>query len=205
VYGRAAVGAPPMSVPHLDTRVIDGQASLLFGPYAGFTPKFLKSGSVTDLFSSLRWHNILPMLAVAAQNLSLVVYLAKEVFASRSKKLEALYEFYPEADPADWYKMVAGQRVQVIKPHNTKFGVLQFGTEVIASEDGTIAGLLGASPGASTAAPIMVDVLEKCFPDKITNWTPKLRQMIPVYGLGGRERTEVMVNQMFRTAEVLNI
>jgi malate dehydrogenase (quinone) len=205
VYGRAAVGAPPMSVPHLDTRVVDGQSSLLFGPYAGFTPKFLKKGSVTDLFSSLRWHNILPMLAVAAQNLSLVVYLAKEVFASRSKKLEALYEFYPDADPADWYKMVAGQRVQVIKPDPKKIGVLQFGTEVIASEDGTIAGLLGASPGASTAAPIMVNVLEKCFPNKIATWTPKLKQMVPAYGLEGRERTEVMVDQMFRTAQVLNI
>jgi len=205
VYGRAAVGAPPMSVPHLDTRVVDGESSLLFGPYAGFTPKFLKKGSVTDLFSSLRWHNILPMLAVAAQNLSLVVYLAKEVFASRSKKLEALYEFYPDADPADWYKMVAGQRVQVIKPDPKKIGVLQFGTEVIASDDGTIAGLLGASPGASTAAPIMVNVLEKCFPDKITTWTPKLKEMVPAYGLEGRQRTEVMVDQMFRTAQVLNI
>ena len=205
VYGKAAVGAPPMSVPHLDTRVVDGQASLLFGPYAGFTPKFLKKGSVTDLFSSLRWHNILPMLAVAAQNLSLVVYLAKEVFASRSKKLQALFEFYPDADPADWYKMVAGQRVQVIKPDPKKIGVLQFGTEVIASSDGTIAGLLGASPGASTAAPIMVDVLQKCFPDKIASWTPKLKTMVPAFGLEGRERTEVMVDQMFRTAQVLNI
>ena len=205
VYGKAAVGAPPMSVPHLDTRVVDGEASLLFGPYAGFTPKFLKQGSVTDLFSSLRWHNIVPMLAVAVQNLSLVVYLAKEVFASRSKKMEALSEFYPDADPADWYKMVAGQRVQVIKPDAKKVGVLQFGTEVIASEDGTIAGLLGASPGASTAAPIMVEVLEKCFPDKITAWEPKLRQMIPAYGLSGRDNTEVMVDQMFRTAQVLNI
>jgi len=205
VYGRAAVGAPPMSVPHLDTRVVGGQSSLLFGPYAGFTPKFLKEGSVTDLFSSLRWHNILPMLAVAIQNLSLVTYLAKEVFASRPQKLQALFEFYPDADPADWYKMVAGQRVQVIKPDPKKVGVLQFGTEVIASEDGSIAGLLGASPGASTAAPIMLDVLEKCFPDKIRSWTPALRQMVPSYGLEGNERTDVMVDQMFRTARVLNI
>lgn len=42
VYGKAAVGAPPMSVPHLDTRVIDGKKALLFGPYAGFTTKYLK-------------------------------------------------------------------------------------------------------------------------------------------------------------------
>lgn len=205
VYGKAAVGAPPMSVPHLDTRVIDGQASLLFGPFAGFTPKFLRNGSLLDLFSSLRWHNIVPMVAVAVQNLSLVTYLVKEVFASRAARMAALFDFYPDADPDDWYKMVAGQRVQVIKPDPKKVGVLQFGTEVIASEDGSIAGLLGASPGASTAAPIMLDVLETCFPDRIVTWTPTLRRMVPAYGLSGRERTEVMVQEMFRTARVLNI
>jgi malate dehydrogenase (quinone) len=205
VYGRAAVGAPPMSVPHLDTRVIDGESSLLFGPYAGFTPKFLKNGSVLDLFSSLRWHNIWPMLAVAFQNLSLVTYLAKEVFASRSKKLDALFEFYPDANPDDWYPMVAGQRVQVIKPDKEKGGILQFGTEVIASEDGSIAGLLGASPGASTAVPIMLDVLEKCFPDKMSSWTPALRHMVPTYGQSGEKAMESMVNEMSRTARVLKI
>jgi len=205
VYGRAAVGAPPMSVPHLDTRVIDGESSLLFGPYAGFTPKFLKNGSVLDLFSSLRWHNIWPMLSVAFQNLSLVTYLAKEVFASRSKKLDALFEFYPDANPDDWYPMVAGQRVQVIKPDKEKGGILQFGTEVIASEDGSIAGLLGASPGASTAVPIMLDVLEKCFPDKISSWTPALRHMVPTYGQSGEKAMEAMVNEMSRTARVLKI
>ena len=205
VYGRAAVGAPPMSVPHLDTRVIDGESSLLFGPYAGFTPKFLKNGSVLDLFSSLRWHNIWPMLSVAFQNLSLVTYLAKEVFASRSKKLDALFEFYPDANPDDWYPMVAGQRVQVIKPDKEKGGILQFGTEVIASEDGSIAGLLGASPGASTAVPIMLDVLEKCFPDKISSWTPALRHMVPTYGQSGEKAMESMVNEMSRTARVLKI
>ena len=205
VYGRAAVGAPPMSVPHLDTRVVDGEVSLLFGPYAGFTPKFLKNGSLFDLFSSLRLHNIVPMLAVAVQNLSLVGYLIKEVFASRSKKFEALLEFYPDANPDDWYEMVAGQRVQVIKPDRAKGGILQFGTEVIASADGSIAGLLGASPGASTAVPIMVDVLEKCFPEKMPAWTPALQRMIPAYGLAGAERTDVMVNEMFRTQTVLKV
>ena len=205
VYGRAAVGAPPMSVPHLDTRVVDGEVSLLFGPYAGFTPKFLKNGSLFDLFSSLRLHNIVPMLAVAVQNLSLVGYLIKEVFASRSKKFEALLEFYPDANPDDWYEMVAGQRVQVIKPDRAKGGILQFGTEVIASADGSIAGLLGASPGASTAVPIMVDVLEKCFPEKMPAWTPALQRMIPAYRLGGAERTDVMVNEMFRTQTVLKV
>jgi malate dehydrogenase (quinone) len=184
---------------------VDGRASLLFGPYAGFTPKFLKNGSVLDLFSSLRWHNILPMIAVAVRNLSLVTYLAKEVFASRAAKMAALFEFYPDANPDDWYTMVAGQRVQVIKPDAEKIGVLQFGTEIIASEDGSIAGLLGASPGASTAVPIMLDVLEKCFPDRMSRWQQPLRRMIPTHGLAGTERTEVILREMFRTAGVLNI
>lgn len=205
VYGRAKVGAPPMSVPHLDTRVVDGETSLLFGPYAGFTPKFLKNGSVFDLFGSLRWHNIWPMLAVGLSNLPLVAYLVKEVFASRQTKLSALYEFYPDADPDDWYPMTAGQRVQVIKPDPRKGGVLQFGTEVITSADGTLAGLLGASPGASTAAPIMLEVLERCFPDRIPAWRSTLQEMVPVYGVNGSELTELMVQQMFRTAQVLNI
>lgn len=205
VYGKAAVGAPPMSVPHLDTRVVDGETSLLFGPYAGFTPKFLKNGSLFDLFSSLRTHNIVPMLSVAVQNLSLVSYLVKEVFASRARKFDALLQFYPDANPDDWYEMVAGQRVQVIKPDPKKGGVLQFGTEVIASADGTIAGLLGASPGASTAVPIMVEVLEKCFSDRLEAWTPQLKRMIPAYGLSGSERTDAMVNEMFRSHSLLGL
>jgi len=182
VYGKASVGAPPMSVPHLDNRVVDGQTSLLFGPYAGFTPKFLKRGSWFDLFGSLRWHNVGPMVAVAIQNLSLVTYLVTEVLASRGKRLEALWDFYPAADPDDWYELTAGQRVQVIKPDSKKVGVLQFGTEVVASRDGTIAGLLGASPGASTAAAIMLDVLKQCFPDRMASWTPTLKRIVPSFG-----------------------
>lgn len=205
VYGKAKVGAPPMSVPHLDTRIVDGEASLLFGPYAGFSPKFLKTGSLLDLFASLRWHNILPMLAVGVQNLGLLTYLIGEVMASRQKRLEALYEFYPEANPDDWYKMTAGQRVQVIKPDSRKIGVLQFGTEVVASADGSIAGLLGASPGASTAAPIMLDVLGRCFPDRIVQWTPTIQEMVPSYGLSGEQHTEAVIAQMFKTATTLGI
>jgi len=182
VYGKASVGAPPMSVPHLDTRVVDGESSLLFGPYAGFTPKFLKTGSWFDLFGSIRWHNLIPMLQVGLRNLDLLKYLIGELLASRSAKEEALRAFYPNADGDDWYEMTAGQRVQIIKNDPAKGGVLQFGTEVVASADGTIAGLLGASPGASTAAPIMLDVLERCFPDKIEAWRPALTQMVPSYG-----------------------
>lgn len=182
VYGKASVGAPPMSVPHLDTRVVDGKTSLMFGPYAGFSPKFLKSGSWLDLPLSLRPGNIIPMLAVAKDNFDLVRYLVSELMASRGKKLESLRQFMPGAKDADWHMITAGQRVQVIKKDARKGGVLQFGTEVVAAADGSIAGLLGASPGASTAVPIMFTVLERCFPDEFEGWKPAIRRMVPSFG-----------------------
>lgn len=205
VYGKASVGAPPMSVPHLDTRVVDGQASLLFGPYAGFSPKFLKTGSLFDLLGSIRWHNIVPMLQVGLRNLDLVKYLVGELLARRDDRLRSLREFYPKADGKDWYKMVAGQRVQVIKRDPEKGGVLQFGTEVVASADGTIAGLLGASPGASTAVSIMLELLERCFPDRIEGWKPALTRMIPSYGttVSGDAKTADRI--LRSTAKVLAI
>jgi len=205
VYGLAEIGAPPMSIPHLDRRSVEDQESVMFGPYAGFTPKFLKNGSFADLLASLRWHNIGPMLAVAVQNLGLLRYLIKEVFASKQKRLEALYRFYPDANPEDWVREVAGQRVQIIKPDRKRVGVLQFGTEVVASADGSIAGLLGASPGASTAAAIMLEVLEDCFPSRIDGWTETIRQMVPSYRVSGRDHTDVMIQQMFHTASVLKL
>jgi malate dehydrogenase (quinone) len=182
VYGKAAVGAPPMSVPHLDTRMVDGKASLLFGPYAGFSPNFLKNGSVLDLPMSVRFHNIIPMLAVAVTNLDLLKYLIGQVLAGPKKKLDALREFMPDAQPEDWHLIKAGQRVQVMKKDHAKGGVLQFGTEVITSADGTIAGLLGASPGASVGVAIMLDVLKRCFPDRFPKWEKKIHTMIPHYG-----------------------
>jgi pyrimidine deaminase RibD-like protein len=205
VYGKASVGAPPMSVPHLDTRVVEGNTSLLFGPYAGFTPKFLKNGSVTDLLASLRLHNIGPMLAVGLGNFSLVRYLVSEVFASRGKRLEALWGFYPSADPDDWYELTAGQRVQVIKPDRKKVGVLQFGTEVVTSADGSIAGLLGASPGASTAAAIMIDVLERCFPQRLGGWSKKLRGMVPSYGTKLSDDADLAYRSTSHTGSVLKL
>jgi malate dehydrogenase (quinone) len=182
VYGKAAVGSPPMSVPHLDTRIVDGKASLMFGPYAGFSPRFMKKGSLLDLFTSVRPHNLVPMLAVAKDNLDLLQYLIGQLLATREAKFASLQEFMPEARPEDWYKIIAGQRAQVIKKDPEKGGVLQFGTEVVSGADGTIAGLLGASPGASIAAAIMLDVLRRCFPDRIDSWKPELELMIPTYG-----------------------
>ncbi len=205
VYGKASVGAPPMSVPHLDTRVVDGHASLMFGPYAGFSPKFLKSGSVFDLIKSIRPHNLIPMIAAGAQNLSLVRYLLSQLIALPSTKFDALLEFFPDGEPGDWYKITAGQRVQVIKKDAKKGGVLQFGTEVVAAADGSIAGLLGASPGASTAVPIMLGLVEKCFPERIDAWRPMLVEMVPSYGKQLSDSATFAKKTMAETAKELQI
>ncbi|HJD89669.1 MAG TPA: malate dehydrogenase (quinone) [Corynebacterium urealyticum] len=183
VYGKASVGAPPMSVPHLDTRVIDGKKGLLFGPYAGWTPKFLKSGSFLDLFKSLRPGNLPSMIGVGLQEFGLTKYLVEELLKDQTAKMEALREYMPEAKDEDWELVIAGQRVQVIKPIGApKFGSLEFGTTLINSNDGSIAGLMGASPGASIAPAAMLEVLERCFGGRMAEWAPKLREMIPSYG-----------------------
>ncbi len=205
VYGKAAVGAPPMSVPHLDTRVVDGEPSLMFGPYAGFSPKFLKTSTWFDLPFSIRLHNLVPMLAVGLHNVPLVKYLVGEVLASPTTKLKALQQFMPTAKLADWELITAGQRVQVMKKDANDGGVLQFGTEVITSADGSIAGLLGASPGASTASAIMVDLIKRCFPDEIAGWEPKLREMIPSYGTRLSDDPAAAAASLAATAAALHL
>ena len=205
VYGKAAVGAPPMSVPHLDTRVVNGETSLLFGPYAGFTPKFLKTSTWFDLPFSIRAHNIGPMLAVAWHNVDLMKYLAGELVATRTKKLKALQEFMPTAKLADWELITAGQRVQVMKKDAKQGGVLQFGTEVITASDGSIAGLLGASPGASTAAPIMVDLLKRCFPEQYVEWESQLKDMVPSLGTRLSDDPAAAAASLAATAAVLHL
>ncbi|OKP82910.1 malate:quinone oxidoreductase [Paenibacillus helianthi] len=182
VYGKAAVGAPPMSVPHLDTRVIDQKESLFFGPFAGFSPKFLKFGSMFDLITSVKPGNLTTMLAAGAKNLQLTKYLIGQVMLSKEQRIEALREFVPDAKSEDWDLVVAGQRVQIIKDTAAGKGTLQFGTEVISSADGSIAALLGASPGASTAVSVMLEVIIKCFPQQIKAWESKIKEMIPSYG-----------------------
>lgn len=180
VYSQAAVGSPPMSVPHLDTRVVDGKTSLLFGPYAGFTTKFLKHGSLLDLPMSVRMGNLGPMLAVARDNMDLTRYLVKEVRQSMEERLNSLRRFYPEARAEDWRLEVAGQRVQIIKKDPKKGGILQFGTELVAAQDGTLAALLGASPGASVTVSIMIELIERCFPAQAKGaWATKLAEIFP--------------------------
>lgn len=184
VYGKASVGAPPMSVPHLDTRHINGKRALLFGPYAGFSTKFLKRGSYFDLPASIKLSNIGPMISAGVHNLPLTKYLISEVMKSPDDKLHALKQFMPDAQLKDWEIEKAGQRVQVIKKDPKGGGVLEFGTEVVSSEDGSIAALLGASPGASTSVAIMIDLLKKCFPEraKSQEYKKKLREIIPSWG-----------------------
>jgi malate dehydrogenase (quinone) len=184
VYGKPAVGSPPMSMPHLDTRQINGRKELLFGPYAGFSTKFLKKGSYTDLFRSIELGNIRPLLYAGARNLGLTKYLIGQVLQTPAERTAALREYYPEANPADWQLEVAGQRVQVIKKDKKQGGVLEFGTEMVTSADGTIAALLGASPGASTAVAIMLDLVQKCFPKRAATpeWQAHFRRLVPSFG-----------------------
>ncbi|WP_081829807.1 malate dehydrogenase (quinone) [Paraoerskovia marina] len=183
VYGKADVGSPPMSVPHLDTRVVDGRSYLMFGPYAGFSPKYLKRGRMTDMVTSIKAHNLGAMIGAGLKNIPLTRYLLEQLTARPETKFSALQAFYPEAHPKDWERITAGQRVQVIKTDPDKGGTLEFGTEVITAADGSIAGLLGASPGASTAVSAMVSVLERCFPSEFEQWRGSLAHMVPSLGL----------------------
>ncbi|WP_058234384.1 malate:quinone oxidoreductase [Devriesea agamarum] len=205
VYGKASVGAPPMSVPHLDTRVIDGERALMFGPYAGFSPKFLKTGSMTDLIRSVRPGNILPNLAVARDNLDLVRYLVGELTNSMRDRMDALRTYMPSARAEDWELVIAGQRVQVIAPDKTRKGVLQFGTQLITAGDRSIGGMLGASPGASTSTTIMLNLLKTVFPERIDAWRPGITRLVPSYGTTLSSDAAAARRSLSRTAEALGL
>lgn len=184
VYGQASTGAPPMSVPHLDTRYLDGKRVVLFGPFATFSTKFLKNGSLFDLLSTTTTHNIVPMADVGMDNFDLVKYLVGQVMLTEEDRFEALKEYYPDAKKEDWKLIQAGQRVQIIKKDADKGGVLKLGTEIVTDQQKTVAALLGASPGASTAAPIALSVMQKLFPEefKSAEWQARIHKMIPGYG-----------------------
>jgi malate dehydrogenase (quinone) len=207
VYGQAALGAPPMSVPHLDTRYIAGERHLLFGPYAGWSPKFLRSGAWFDLPASCHSGNLLPMLSAGLRNRDLIKYLFGELRQTQADRVAALREFYPEAKDADWELITAGQRVQIIKAGpGGKGGVLQFGTEVVGAADGSLVGLLGASPGASTAAPIMLKLLAKTFPEKYAGpWRAVLDRLVPTGTVKLSDDPALARKTLQRTAEVLGL
>ncbi|CZT29298.1 MULTISPECIES: malate dehydrogenase (quinone) [Pseudomonas] len=206
-YGIASTGAPPMSVPHLDTRVLDGKRVILFGPFATFSTKFLKNGSYFDLLTSTTTHNVWPMTRVGIEQYPLIEYLAGQVMMSDDDRFAALQQYFPNAKKEDWRLMQAGQRVQIIKRDEEKGGVLKLGTEIVASKDGSIAGLLGASPGASTAAPIMLGVLEKVFKDKVATpeWQAKLHQIVPSYGTKLNNNPDRVAEEWAYTSEVLQL
>ncbi|MFT8321508.1 MAG: malate:quinone oxidoreductase [Bacillus sp. (in: firmicutes)] len=206
VYGKAKVGAPPMSVPHLDTRFIGNKKSLLFGPFAGFSPKFLKTGSMFDLITSVKSDNLFTMLSAGAKNMSLTKYLIQQVLLSKEKRMEELREFIPNAKAEDWDLVVAGQRVQIIKDtEDGGKGTLQFGTEVITSDDGSIAALLGASPGASTAVHVMLEIIETCFPQHRKDWEAKMKKMIPSYGKSLMDNPKLLHDIHASTARTLRL
>lgn len=207
VYGKAEEGSPPMSVPHLDTRMLGGKPSLLFGPYAGFSTKFLKNGSYFDLPLSIDAHNIFPMLSAGIQNISLTKYLIEQVIQSPEERFKSLQKYYPEAKFEDWELITAGQRVQIIKKDKSEGGKLKFGTEIVSNKGKNLTALLGASPGASTAVSIMLNVLKECFSEemKTPEWKAKLTEMIPSFGRSLITDVDLCLATRAKTTAVLKL
>ena len=206
VYGNAALGAPPMSVPHLDTRWINGKRSLLFGPFAGFSSNFLKYGSKLDLFRSIKSTNFVSMLQVGIDNIDLGKYLLNQLRQTKEDRIETLKRFLPIVSPNDWKLSIAGQRVQIIK-QTAKGGILKMGTEVVTSSDGSLAALLGASPGASTAVTIMLEVLNRCWHEKMesSQWKKRMLDLFPSFGTDINSNQEALLAIRKRNDSLLKL
>ncbi len=207
VYSKAGPKAPPMSTPHLDTRHINGKKELLFGPFAGFSPKFLKKGNYTDLLQSINFSNIPSMWGAFWHNLPLTEYLLRQVTMNHSDRMEELQKFVKNADPDDWELLIAGQRVQIIKRDEEQGGTLEFGTEVVSSKDGSITALLGASPGASTAVIIMLEALHDAFPELMDSAQGKkvLEEIVPGWRSNIKEDENSFLTSLNRTNKALRI
>lgn len=207
VYGQAQPEAPTMAVPHLDSRTLDGQRCLLFGPFAAWTTRFLhRRGSCYDLPCSIRPDNLMTLLRIGISNIPLIRYLVREGTQTMGARLRILRRFYPDAKEADWKLIDAGIRVQAIKKTDGLAGIVHYGTEVITSKDGSIAALLGASPGASVSVSIVLDVIRRCFPHLVEGETnaARMREMIPSYGVDIKQPDNA---DYFRThhREALNV
>ena len=202
VYGLSPGAAPTMAVPHLDSRWLEGKKTLLFGPYAAWTTKFLhRGGSFLDLPGSIKLHNILTLIKVGVSNIPLVSYLIQQGLQSMNTRMKELRNFYPDAQPKDWKLIDAGIRVQAIKKEDGDAGIVHFGTEVVTTKDKTISALLGASPGASVCVNIVLEVVQKCFPQlcKSEKAKKKLQEMIPSYYIrvsDSQKPDEVIKNRM---------
>jgi malate dehydrogenase (quinone) len=206
VYGKNPAGAPLIVVPHLDTRFINGKRTLIFGPFAGFSPKFLKTGSKLDLFASIKTDNLITMLAAGVKNIPLLQYLIQQLTLTKEQRMKELREFVPSAKDEDWELKVGGQRVQVIKDTPAGRGTIQFSnTEIVHASDGSLAALLGGSPGASTSVSDMLKLIEVCFPQQLNAWKPKIKEMIPSYGEKLSNKPELIAEIQSWTTRALEL
>ena len=207
VYGKAAIGSPPMSLPHLDLRVIDGKNILMFGPFASFTFKFLISGSFFDFISSIKFHNLKTLCVILLKEWPLLIYLIKQNFKTHQNRMADLKQFYPNANSKDWNLEDAGIRVQIMKKSKKDGPKLEFGTEIIFSKRNNLAALLGASPGASISVKSMIDVIEKCLMNKKRQnvWQSKIKKMIPSYGVDLVKNTTLLKKIRSDNQKILGI
>lgn len=206
VYGKEPYGTPPMTVPHLDRRYIQGQESLLFGPFAAIGPKFLKYGSNLDLFKSIKTDNLLTLVSAGIKNLPLVKYSIQQVMMRKADRMTELRKFVPDAKDEDWDIHIAGKRIQVIKDTEEHGkGFIQFGTEVVSSEDNSVIALLGESPGASVSVSVALEVFKQSFPEYAKKWDAKLKEMIPSYGQSLIEDSDLLYDIREMTAENLEL